>query len=29
MNELLKKLIDINEIEKQFAKVLGDRVLVR
>lgn len=29
MNELLKQLIEINELEKQFAKVLGDRVLVR
>lgn len=29
MNELLRQLIEINELEKQFAKVLGDRVLVR
>lgn len=28
MNELLRQLIEINELEKQFAKVLGDRVLV-
>lgn len=29
MKELFEQLMEINEIEKEFAKVLGDRVLVR
>ena len=29
MNELMQQLVDINQLEMAFAKILGDRVLAK